>query len=99
MHDHANCFKVDNTLADAEHNNGYRFDLWDYDDDTALGINNNGQMVFTAGLEDIDKDITGWIYNEAESVIWRRIRENTYEDLGALYVNLKEQCFNAENLI
>jgi len=67
--------------------------------DTALGINNNGQMVFSAGLEDIDKDITGWIYNEAESVIWRRIRENMYPELGSLYVRLKTECFNAENLI
>jgi hypothetical protein len=56
-------------------------------------------MVFSAGLEDIDKDISGWIYNEAESVIWRRIRENSYDDLGALYVQCKGQCFNAENLI
>jgi hypothetical protein len=70
-------------------NNGYRYDLWDYDNDTALGINNNGQMVFSAGLEDIDKDVSGWIYNEAESVIWRRIRENMYAELGALYVELK----------
>ena len=92
-------FIVNNTLADANHNNGYRFDLWDYDNDTALGINNNGQMVFSAGLEDIDKDVSGWIYNEAESVIWRRIRENSYDDLSALYVQRKDQCFNAENLI
>jgi hypothetical protein len=56
-------------------------------------------MVFSAGLEDIDKDVSGWIYNEAESVIWRRIRENMYNELGALYVRLKGQCFNAENLI
>jgi hypothetical protein len=56
-------------------------------------------MVFSAGLEDIDKDVSGWIYNEAESVIWRRIRENMYDDLGALYVRLKTECFNAENLI
>ena len=99
MHEHADCFIIDNTLADQYHNNGYRFDLWDYDNDTALGINNNGQMVFSAGLEDIDKDVSGWIYNEAESVIWRRIRENMYAELGALYVQLKGQCFNAENLI
>jgi hypothetical protein len=64
-----------------------------------LGINNNGQMVFSAGLEDTDRDISGWIYNEAESVIWRRIRENMYTKLAGLYVNLKTECFNAENLI
>lgn len=99
LRDNAEYFTVDNVLADNDHNNGYRFELWDYDNDTALGINNNGQMVFSAGLEDIDKDVSGWIYNEAESVMWRRIRENMYDDLGALYVRLKGECFNAENLI
>ena len=90
-------FTLDNTQAAI--NNGYRFELWGYDMDTALGINNNGQMVFNAGIEDIDKDASGWIYNEAESVIWRRVRENMYNQLAALYVNLKGDCFNAENLI
>ena len=97
VYDNRDTFTLDDTQASV--NNGYRFELWDYDNDTALGINNNGQMVFSAGLEDIDKDVSGWIYNEAESVIWRRIRENTYDDLGALYVRLKGEGFNAENLI
>ena len=99
IYNNRDTFELDDEQA-AFHN-GYRFELWDYDDDTALGINNNGQMVFSAGLEDIDKDPnTGWIYNEAESVIWRRIRENMYNDLSALYRKLKEnQCFNAQNLI
>lgn len=90
-------FTLDN--AEAAINDGYRFELWGYDMDTALGINNNGQMVFSAGVEDTDKDASGWIYNEAESVIWRRVRENMYTQLAALYINLKADCFNAENLI
>ena len=97
IYNNRDTFILDN--AQAAINDGYRFELWDYDNDTALGINNNGQMVFSAGLEDVDKDISGWIYNEAESVFWRRIRENMYDELGALYVQLKGQCFNAENLI
>lgn len=97
LHDNAEYFEVDN--AKAAINNGYRFELWGYDMDTALGINNNGQMVFSAGVEDTDKDASGWIYNEAESVIWRRVRENMYTQLAALYINLKADCFNAENLI
>lgn len=81
-------------------NNGYRFELWDYDNDTALGINNNGQMVFDAGLEDIDKTTSGWVYNAAESVIWCRIRDNMYDKLSQLYIQLKAtDCFNDESLI
>lgn len=97
LHENAEYFEIDN--AKAAINNGYRFELWGYDMDTALGINNNGQMVFSAGVEDTDKDASGWIYNEAESVIWRRVRENMYTQLAALYINLKADCFNAENLI
>ena len=97
LHENAQYFEVNNDKAAI--NNGYRFEMWGYDMDTALGINNNGQMVFSAGVEDIDKDASGWIYNEAESVIWRRVRENMYNQLAALYINLKGDCFNAENLI
>lgn len=97
LHKNAEYFETDNGKAAI--NNGYRFELWGYDMDTALGINNNGQMVFSAGIEDTDKDVSGWIYNEAESVIWRRVRENMYNQLAALYIRLKGDCFNAENLI
>ena len=80
-------------------NNGYRFELWDYDNDTALGINNNGKMVFDAGLEDIDKLANSWVYNEGPSVFWRRIRKNMTSELATLYTDLKGECFNAKNLI
>ena len=80
-------------------NNGYRFELWDYDNDTALGINNNGKMVFDAGLEDIDRAANSWIFNEGPSVFWRRIRKNMTSELATLYTDLKGECFNAKNLI
>jgi hypothetical protein len=87
------------TKGAAEINNGYRFDLWDYDNDTALGINNNGQMVFDAGLEDIDRTANAWVYNEATNVFWRRIRNEMQSKLRAIYTSRKDECFNAENLI
>lgn len=80
-------------------NNGYRFEMWDYDNDTALGINNNGKMVFDAGLEDIDRLDNSWVYNEGPSVFWRRIRKNMTSELATLYTDLKGECFNAKNLI
>lgn len=87
------------TKGAAEINDGYRFDLWDYDNDTALGINNNGQMVFDAGLEDIDRTANAWVYNEATSVFWRRIRNETGSKLRSVYTSRRGDCFNAENLI
>ena len=79
--------------------NGYRFELWDYDNDTALGINNNGKMVFNYGLEDIDKLANGDpVYNEQESVFWRRIR-NLSAKLTTVYNKVNFDCWNAENLI
>jgi hypothetical protein len=88
---------VDNDAA-AIHN-GYRFELWDYDNDTALGINNNGRMAFSAGMEDVDKLGTTWVYNEATSVFWCRIRDEMYSALSNIYNSRREDCFNAENLI
>lgn len=94
-------FRHDNTLANAAHHYGYRFDLWDYDNDTALGINNNGQMVFDAGLEDVDKTVGGsWVYNAAESVFWCRIRDNMYDKMCIIYQTLKTTgCFDDTSLI
>lgn len=95
--DHASNFIIDNDAAAI--NNGYRFEMWDYDNDTALGINNNGKMVFDAGLEDVDKLKASWVYNEATNVLWRRIREECNSELKRVYTPLRSECFNAENLI
>lgn len=95
--EHRNWFTHDD--AEAQYHDGYRFDMWDYDNDTALGINNNGKMVFEAGIEDVDKINDVWVYNEATSVFWCRIRDEGYDKLVSLYAQLKDECFNAEHLI
>jgi len=79
---------------------GYRFELWNYDDDTALGIDNSGLMKIPYGKEDIDKDRNGaYIYNAAENIFWRRIRGLTAE-LTALYTSTSlTACWSANNLI
>lgn len=91
--------------AAAAINNGYRYDLWNYDDDTALGIDNNGQLNMTYGKEDIDykKDndpSSGYIFNAANSTIWRRIRQLFNPELRAMYRSRQAvNCWSAESLI
>jgi len=99
MGDEAQYYTVDNAAA-AIHN-GYRFELWNYDDDTALGIDNSGVLKIPYGKEDIDKDTNGaYIYNAAENIFWRRIRRLMGSQLTTLYdsPNLTS-CWSANNLI
>ena len=43
-----------------------------YDMDTAIGINNEGSLVFSYNLEDIDKTEGGAdIFNGQQSVLWK----------------------------
>lgn len=86
----ASWFTLDNEKA-AIHN-GYRFDFWDYDNDTSLGINNSGEMTQPYGREDVDyrtegDPSSGYVFNAAESVFFRRIRNLMYSQLAAMYLS------------
>ena len=86
----ASWFTLDNEKA-AIHN-GYRFDFWDYDNDTSLGINNSGEMTQPYGREDIDyrtdgDPASGYVFNAAESTFFRRIRNLMYSQLAAMYLS------------
>ena len=82
----------------------YAFDLWDYDNDTALGINNNGELIFPYGKEDTDYNIdgnpsSGWIFNGADSVFWCRLRDLLSNEISNTFSTVSNECFNADNLI
>lgn len=101
--DKAAWFTVDN--AKAAINNGYRFDFWDYDNDTSLGINNSGEMTQPYGREDIDYRIdgdpnSGYVFNAADSTFFRRIRKLMHAELAAMYLSRETaNAWSASGLI
>ena len=96
-------FTLDNEKAAI--NNGYRFDFWDYDNDTAIGINNSGEMTQPYGKEDYDYRTdgdpnSGYIFNAAESVFFCRIRDLMYDKLQAMYLSCETAgAWSASGLI
>ena len=63
-----------------------------YDFDTALGINNEGSLVFGYELEDTDHLEGGAdVYNGQESVVWNNLRDAFSEELAAMYRELRSQ--------
>ena len=78
---------------------GIHWDLvFDYDNDTADGNNNEGNLTLTFGMEDIDKIGDGNVYNGASIIgdadsctLWANVRENMYDDLAALFKTLESK--------
>ena len=68
-----------------------------YDMDTALGINNMGELVFDYSLEDYGeygKYAGGKVYNGQESVMWNNVREGFYGQLAAMYAKMRGSLLN-----
>ena len=77
--------------VDAEGNPIRKWDLcFDYDNDTALGINNYGAMVYRYGLEDTHVDEDGVeIFREADSTFFCRVRDRFSTQLKKMYNDLE----------
>ena len=60
-----------------------------YDMDTALGINNEGLLVFGYDLEDTDLVHGAYVFNGQDSTMWMNVRDAFYNELSELYQNLR----------
>ena len=58
---------------------------WLYDNDTCLGINNEGKLVFSPFLEDDDQLDGANVYNGATSTLWVNFRESFTDEIQELY--------------
>lgn len=71
-----------------------------YDMDTAVGINNEGQLVFDYDLEDTDTVSGSNVFNGQDSVLWSNIRDAFPDELKAMYNTLRSgSSFNYAEII
>ena len=89
--------------VDADKNPIRKWDLcFDYDNDTALGIDNYGRMTYRYGYEEIDfvDGTSDWVWNAPQHVFFLRLRELFNDELCALYTSLESLgCWNAQNIL
>lgn len=62
-----------------------------YDFDTAIGINNEGQLRFGTDLEDVDRVGEGDVYNGQRSVLWNCVRLCFAKELQSMYAAMRTQ--------
>lgn len=70
----------------------YAEDKWSflpYDMDTALGINNEGELVFDYHLEDTDMVGNTKVFNAQDSVLWTNVRDAFPSEIKAMYQKLR----------
>ncbi len=68
---------------------GVHWGFLPYDYDTALGINNEGELVFDYNLEDTDKYAGGVVFNGQESILWNNVRDAFASELKSTYKTLR----------
>lgn len=68
---------------------GVHYQPWLYDNDTCLGINNEGVLVFSPWVEDHDQVGTANVYNGAESTLWVNFRESYSNEIKEFYQEVR----------
>ncbi len=63
--------------------------LLPYDFDTAIGINNEGSLVFSYNLEDTDTVDDAEVFNGQDSVLWNNLRKTFGRELRSMYRDLR----------
>lgn len=77
-------------LADAD-----RWIVLFYDADSSCGTDNKGNLAFDYYLEDIDYTEGGDpVYNGQNSVLWKNLRATRYDEIMAMYQNLRTRTTN-----
>ena len=71
--------------------NGHKWIWLPYDMDTAMGINNEGALVFDYSLEDIDKVNGANVFNGQDSVMWVNVRKCFFDDIAKMYRELRAE--------
>ena len=67
-----------------------KWSAWFYDNDTCLGINNEGDMVFDYYHEDTDRLPNGTkVYNGQDSTLWVKFREAFAKEIQECYYDLR----------
>ena len=89
----------------------YKFDFWDYDNDTSLGIDNAGKLEMTYGVEDNDLDPTvaggdpdksPTFFRGASSTFFQRLVKYFSAEIRrsySTYESKNSQVFDSEHLI
>ena len=68
---------------------GIYWEPWFYDNDTALGINNEGVLAFDYFHEDIDTIGSANVYNGQMSTLWVNFRQAFSTEIGDMYLELR----------
>lgn len=68
-----------------------KWEPWFYDNDTCLGINNEGRLVFDYYHEDIDQLDGANVYNGQNSVLWTNFRQAFADEIKTCYQNLRNK--------
>lgn len=68
---------------------GIHWEPWFYDNDTALGINNEGVLAFDYFHEDVDTIGSANVYNGQTSTLWVNFRQAFSTEISNMYLELR----------
>lgn len=72
---------------------------FDYDNDTAMGNDNEGGLTLRYGYEDTDTIGSKSVFNASDSKLWCYVRDYMYDDLATLFIQLESRLAWSSNRI